>query len=169
MSKLSYSSRPPASKPQLQLILIGLKNQSQITPGLSVYWYFYQSQPNVQISYALTFAGACMIEFWSGKIWTENSSLLWTFQLHQLKIDPLVHKHGCGISIVLAWGLQSGAGPLGISSHGWFQSRLPACPCRGWVKTEIKRHKKNSESRYLDLRLLKPAQEQWSRSIRSIF
>lgn len=42
----------------------------------------------VQIIYALTLAGACMIKFWSGEVWAENSSLLWIFQLHQLKIDP---------------------------------------------------------------------------------
>lgn len=60
-----------------------------------------------------------------------SSSLLWIFQLHQLKIEHLVHKHGCCISIAVAWGLQSGPGLLGFSSHSWFQNLLPGCPCRG--------------------------------------
>lgn len=111
--------------------------QCHITPGVpsrhglkqvSLHLLF---KPIVQISYACALADACMIAFWSGKVCTENSSLLWIFHLHQLKIDSLVHKHGRRISIALARGLQPGPGPLGISSHGWFKSLLPACLWKG--------------------------------------
>lgn len=85
----------------------------------------------VQIIYALTLAGACMhckVLVWWSLGWKQLSAL--NISAAPVKNRPLVHKHGCRISIVLAWGLQSGPWPLGISSHGWFKSLLPVCPCR---------------------------------------